>query len=218
MECSRTVMLKSHILIFSLSTMSFNATHCMLSNFKYNPLTIICNDEITEKRDTIAEWIMHPRRSYNNNFIANVQIIKKATDQEAEWTCFGYAIYKATGSTVPLNMWKNKNYKKTTIDIEKFFEQTESPQKNGIVIYSIYHHYREIKHFAYIITSTIFESKCGKSRNIIHHALFDLPNTYGNIASFWTLREEYVHSQEMLLETIKNDADLFNPQLDSDDY
>lgn len=200
-------MSKYPVLIFLLSFMtSFSFINCMLSELKYKPCIQPLDDEIMDKRNLITLWLSNPTLMKTTNITRTINFVKNATEQEQKWLCFGYAMHKATGSSTSLHIYTDKTL---TIDIEKFFTQTKHPQKNDLVIYTTNKDNREIKHFATVINNKIFESKWGSCPIIIQHRLFDIPNVYGNAASFWTLKEKFttLERKTILLETIKNDAD-----------
>lgn len=208
-------MLNINFFICLLSITTFSPVLCMINQFKYEPYTQPYNDEITQKRELITEWVGSP---INTNFgitTKDVAIIRQITSQEQPCTCFGYAIAQATGSTVPLTLYENIGNRTSTIDIEKFFEQTEHPQQNGLVIYTTDKDNRKINHVAFIINQKTFESKWGFFTNIIQHSLFSIPTFYGNTASFWTLKKEFrsPEGKEILLKNIRHDALIFNKTL-----
>jgi hypothetical protein len=203
-------MLKLHSLIALVSIASLNFTYCMLSEFKYTPWKQCVNDEVSKKREEINELSERGEETK----IVDV-VIRKATEQEQEWKCFNYAMHKITGNTTPLQLKTicDKNMciiaHMASIDIEKFFDQIQGPEKGALGLYT--DDARRIQHFVIVIDNVTFESKWGPL-DIIQHKPFDVPDHYGNMISFWKLKEEFTtpEGKELLLETIKKDAKTFD--------
>jgi len=208
-------MLKANLFICLLSIVTFSPILCMISQFQCQPYTQASSDKTTKTRDRITEWVGSPTTINIGIITKDIIVIRQTTPQEQLCTCFGYAIAQATGTTVPLTLYENIGNRTSTINIEKFFEQTEHPQKNGLVIYTTDKDNRTINHVGFIIDQKTFESKWGFFTNIIQHSLFSIPTFYGNTASFWALKKEFRSSEgkEILLKNIRNDALIFNKAL-----
>lgn len=177
-------MKQHHLLFFLLAITNINYSCAMIREFTYEPITQ--TNEWQHVRRYIDLWIKNiiPKEDIKNFIIFK----RKATEEEQKGTCIRYAINTITKSKAPINLYIGAI---TNIDIEKFFVQTNYPKTNDLVIYTINQDNPQMKHFAIFINEEIFESKLGHEKNIIQHSIFGLPTSYGNTASFWTLKEKF---------------------------
>lgn len=194
--------------ILLLSATSFNATHCMLSQWKYEPYEQPYNPEITEKRKLISSMLDENNSIENKSLtkIADAIAVRKVTSQEKSMVCFGYAMAQTTGSTTPLTLGYNND--RTSINIEDFFDQTADFKENAFVVYVLTKKRRYIQHFGFAKKGNIIESKWGGHKQIVQHRLFDIPYEYGKAASFWIPKPEFTtkEGKRLLLETIQNNT------------
>lgn len=202
-------MSKLHSFILLLSIISLNSTYCMLSKLKYTPWVQCHNDEVSKRREEIHALFEKGEATK----ITDITIIRQPTEREREqdWRCFNYAIHKITGSVTPLQLHIISNEgilikHLTSIDIEKFFDQIQGPEEGALVLYT--DNANRIFHFAVVLDHVTFESKWGGGA-IVQHKPFDVPVGYWNMLSFWQLKKEFTTAEgkELLLETIKNDAE-----------
>ena len=118
-------------------------------------------------------------------------------------SCFQYAFKQATGFKGTIGL--------AAIDctpaINTYFDQTENPEAGDLVIYTANSASREAKHYAIAINSYTCKSKWGDAPQIWEHGLFDIPESYGNAAWFYTLKAKYktVQGKQQLIEDIAND-------------
>lgn len=188
--------------------------YCMLSEFKYTPWMQCFNDELSKRREEINEL------SDRAEEIKKIGIIvREATEQEQEWKCLNYALYKTTGNIIPLEFKTICDEKMcviahmTSIDIEKLFDQIQGPEKDALVLYT--DDVCRIQHFAVVIDNVTFESKWG-GLNIMQHKPFDVPDHYGNMISFWKLKKEFITTEgkALLFENIKKDTEDFGKKFE----
>ena len=205
-------MLKQHIFI---SLLCINGmTHCMLTEFKYKPITQQSDLATTIQRDRIGKWVQFSEKRELSP-IANISIIRNATQQEQQGTCFNYALAQTTGTSIPLRLYEDSPYQTSTINIENYFNQTLDPQTKDLVLYTTDENNRRINHCATFINNNLFESKLGKSSKIVQHAPFAVPYSYGNATTYWTLKPKFKNNQEKLLKTMRDEADFFNNERNS---
>jgi hypothetical protein len=181
----------------------------MLTEFKYKPLSQQPDIATTIQRDRIGKWVRFSEKR-EMPAIADITIIRSATQQEQEGTCFNYALAQTTGNTIPLTLYEDSPYQTSTINIENYFNQTLHPQTKDLVLYTAQENDRKIDHCATFINNNLFESKFGKSSKIVHHTPFAIPHSYGYFATYWTLKPKFKNNQEKLLKTIRNEAENFN--------
>ena len=188
----------------------FTTNHCMLTEFTHKPLSQQPERLITIHRDRIEKWLQFSERGTLNP-IKDITVVRQATEKEQQGTCFNYAIAQAR-NTVPLVMFKKDGIQNSSIHIEKYFKQTDTPQANDLAIYTDNEKNYNINHFAIIIDKdkNIFESKFGSSTKIIQHQPFAVPISYGDAISYWTLKPKYKENKRKLRKTIRDDTDLFN--------
>jgi len=190
--------------IFLFLVIHSTTTHCMISEFKYEPYTQILDQKIIQERNYITKWA---EANTTTHVPKDIQIIGRAPQQTER--CFDYALYRITGNYTSATIYTDKT---SDISIEKYFHQIETPQPNDLLIYTISKDNREIKHFAIAIDETTFESRFGNCPYIIHHnKIFAVPTCYGNAASFWTLKKEFKTEQgrKKLIQELKNDINSF---------
>ena len=193
-----------YILIFLLSITGFNCTYPMIREFKYKPIIQPAYCQMV--RDIITDWTNDEIPTTTIKQIITIK--REATPEEQLGTCIRYAINTITNSTAPIKLYDNAT---SNIDITKFFEQTDHPEKNDLVVYTKSKNSRKIKHFAIVVGDTTYESKWGTHKEIIQHALFAIPTEHGKVASFWTLKKEFTYpeGQEKLPKMIAEDVTLF---------
>ena len=195
--------------IFMLLLCIHGTMHCMLAEFKYKPLTQQPDLATTIQRDRIGKWVRFSEKR-EIPAIADITIMRNATQQEQQGTCFNYALAQTTGNTIPLTLYEDPQCQTSTINIENYFDQTLHPQTKDLILYTTSENIPNIKHCAVFIDNNLFESKFGKSSKIIHHTPFAVPPSYGNSATYWTLKPKFKNNQEKLLKTIRNEAENFN--------
>jgi hypothetical protein len=202
-------MTRSQLFVFLFYTITFHPINCMLSEFKYEPCVQLSDSETIDSRNRIFQWIGSHATVDLGEVKRDIKIIRSVKKNERTWKCTEYAMKQVTGSTAPISIYIDKT---SNLDIEKFFDQTENPRPQDLVIYTNSKDDREIKHFAVVIQPTIFESKFGAFTKIIQHKLFAIPLSYGNAASFWTLKKEFttLEGKKLLQITIEEDIEFFN--------
>ncbi len=202
-------MTRSQLFIFSFFITTFHTIHCMISEFKYEPCVELSNNKTINKRMRILEWIGSQATIDLGEIGRDIKIIRSIKKNEFHLKCTDYAMRKVTGSTSSIAIYIDKT---SNIYLEKFFDQTENPRPQDLVIYTTSKDDREIKHFAVVIHPRIFESKFGSFANIIQHKLFAIPPSYGNAASFWTLKKEFttLEGKKLLQTSIEEDIQFFN--------
>lgn len=189
---------KYFIFTHVLFIISCNNVYSMIKEFKYKP--IIQPSECKIVREVITDWT---RGEVSNNTIKHIiTIVRKATPDEQEGRCIQYAINAITKNTAQIKLYTDATL---NIDITNFFEQTDRPKKNDLVIYTKSKNNHHIKHFAIVIGHTNYESKWGNRTEIIQHDLFAIPSLYGKVASFWTLKKEFtsLEGRKLLPKQIK---------------
>jgi len=142
--------------------------------------------------------------------IKDIAIFREATKQEQQGKCFSYAITQATGIHIKLGIYPHITQCNTTINIENYFEQIQTPQSKDLAIYITNQFNRTIKHLAIVIDENTFASKFGNSTKIMIHRPFAVPNEYGNVISFWTLKQHFKDDKKNLLKIMHNEAETFN--------
>lgn len=151
--------------------------NCMITNPKFKP------SYIQVKNSELEKWRESGEYEEQCDWISRSTVQKNSTD----FRCFQYALYKTTGFTGAISFPAYTN----SISIEDFFEQTQHPQPNDLVVYTIDDNNREMRHFAVVIDSVTFASKWGPRKPIWRHRPFDVPSAYGNAIWFFTLKEKY---------------------------
>jgi hypothetical protein len=187
-------------LFLSITSCLFNASHGMLSEWKFPPHVQPNDPDLITMRQMGREAIE-----------AKYYITTKryATPEEQLWKCFDYAIASTTGFRERLEFLSGRN-DITSISIEKYFDQTDKPKKNDLIVYTASEHNLTIKHFGVFIDENKVESKWGMGREIIHHDLFKIiPLQYGDAAGIFTLKEEFRSpaGRIKLVESIKKDKE-----------
>ena len=204
----KAIMQKLYTLSLLLFITHFTTTHCMISEFKYEPYTQTLDQEIAQERNYITKWA---EASIKTDIPKDIKIIGKAPRRTRK--CFDYALYKITGNYTSATIYTDKT---SNIPIEKYFQQVETPKPNDILIYTMSKEDREITHFA-IVLNNGFESKLGTTPYIIQHdTMFTIPTCYGTAASCWRLKKEFrsCEGKQKLIQEIKNDIRMFDGQED----
>jgi hypothetical protein len=150
------------------------------------------NNEITKIRSQETIHLIQ-----TNPHISIIDDVEQQEDNE-NYRCFQHAVAKTTGFKDFLDFNKGNNF------ITQFFEQTNIPEKNDLVVYTTSEKDRSIQHFGIVIDDIIIESKWGNHSLILQHRLFDVPYQYGVAAAFFTLKKEYktVKGKQLLYYTI----------------
>lgn len=130
---------------------------------------------------------------YNQKCIDECKIVDAISEEMNNLSCFQYALEKIIG---PIGFEKEISFpgRLFSIFVEKYFEQTENPQLNDLVIYTYDENDLTMAHFGIVVSNEIVESKWGYSPEIRHHQLLNIPTDYGNAAWFYTLKKEYTGS------------------------
>ncbi len=166
--------MKKQILTFFALWGTIITTQCMISNPSFKPYTQVKNPEIQKSRDE--------KKYYEQNIK-----IGEISNNNDGFRCFQYALQEVTGFKGNVSFPGQG----ASIFIGDFFEQIPNPQPNDLVIYTPDGNNYKIQHFAVAIDNVTFRSKFGNLPSIWRHKLFDVLETYGNAAWFYTLKQKY---------------------------
>src|SRR3990172_7658588 len=122
---------------------------------------------------------------YNEKCINESQKMQSISEDDA-CSCFQYVLQKTIGLEDEVNF----PGRLLSIVFEDYFEQTDKPCANDIVVYT-YDENETIMmyHFGIVIDNNTIESLWGSE--IRRHQLFNVPTYFGNAAWFYTLKKEY---------------------------
>lgn len=136
----------------------------------------------------------------------DIYTIKYAIHEEKECDCALYALAKTIGFKSNLIAQVGSSTS-ISVNIFKYFKQTNNPQKNDLVIYSNTKEVSGKTHTGIVIDHDTFESKWGISPCIMVHPLFHVPEVYGNYAYFFTLRNRFrTLPKELLINLMHHDT------------
>lgn len=197
------------ILITYLCTvMVTTPVHCMLSVWKFKPQLSRKNSKLNKTRMLFDKLLIDK---------SPVLIVRKVKKREAhpDYRCFQHALAQTTGLYsikitrgfyLKPTLYSGDNFS-TNITIENYFEQTISPKKNDLVIYTTDQHNRTINHCAIVYDNHTVESKWGEYPYILRHGLFETCTFYEKAAGFFTLKKEYAtkKGKQLLRQTMKKE-------------
>lgn len=134
------------------------------------------------------------KKAYNQNCMNECNIVDVMPAEMNKFSCFQYALEKIIGA---IGFEEEINFpgRLFSIFVERFFEQTENPQPNDLVIYTYDENDLMMTHFAIVIDNNTVESKWGYFPEIRRHKLLNIHTDYGNAAWFYSLKKEYRGTQ-----------------------
>jgi hypothetical protein len=199
-------MKKQTFLLYYLILTQVHVSYCMLSAWKLRPCTQRESSKAFQKRKLPEKELLVSNKTFYK--------LQKEEELGDNYRCFQHAIAHITGfrksnnprySFLKLHFNPGNNFY-TSINVEKYFEQTRFPQKNDLVIYTASKKDLTIKHFGIVVSKTRVESKWGGYPFIVRHRLFDVFDGYGTAAGFFTLKKEYKDDKKLLLQSIESDS------------
>lgn len=156
------------------------SSQCMITDLSFNPYIQVDNQHVREWRS---------EKKYRD------LLIQVSACDDPNIRCLQYALQKITGVPVYIPFYGRADL---DIPINHFFKQIEHPQPGCLVVYSTNKEFPMSNHFAIAIDTVTFESKFGENKEIVRHRLFDVPSSYGNVAWFFALKQEYKQNNPLL--------------------
>jgi hypothetical protein len=147
-----------------------------LKHTKYTPQTRL--EILTTEED-----------AYNEKCLNECTVVATIPEEINNFSCLHYALQKILDVTLEEEI--NFPGRLFSIFVEDYFEQTDNPQPNDLVIYTYDKNEPQITHFAVVIDNNTIESKWGYSPEIRCHSLLNVPTSFGNAAWFYTLKKKY---------------------------
>ena len=132
-------------------------------------------------------------------------IARMADEDESRNRCDYFALKKAIGITDNTDFAvDNSRFNRRVEGVEKYYQQTNKPKPNDIVLYVQSPQNPEATHFAVVESvekkrswglpkkkHLVLQSKWGAEKEIMQHRLFDVPSQYGSAAVIFTPKDEY---------------------------
>ncbi len=145
--------------------------------------------------------------SLENNILHSIRL---PTDEERKYRCQDYALAKTLGfkGEVMHFDWGSESY--LTLNIFKYFKETNKPRTNDLVVYSDDQHDSHTNHIGIVLDNGLIESKWGSSSEIVVHQLFSVPLGYGDYARFFTLKNAFKQLPKNLLLAIMHNDMIIN--------
>jgi len=118
-----------------------------------------------------------------------ISSMRNAVEKEKDFDCHSYAFAKIFNlNENPLIHFESK--KAFTLNIEQYYRITEKPKINDLVFYGSVDNHN--KHTGIYLGKDMVESKWGAKGLIIQHPLLNLPISYGDIITYWTIKDKYL--------------------------
>jgi len=132
---------------------------------------------------------------------------RKATIEEEEYDCGGYAIAQVLGFKKNLAVLLELTPIKA-LDLFKYFKQTNNPKKNDLIFYCTTSSH-VTSHIGIVLEKDKIESKWGTTSFIAEHKKSKLPFSYGDNFFEGTLKNKFrILPQNLLLYLMEYDAQI----------
>jgi hypothetical protein len=194
--------------------------------------------ETVNKRNNIDDWVFNdcPKRipaGYNcpkskpheTNFrgsftrplspasppVDTINIIRQATDLEQKGQCHNYAFAHIAEDPNIAAYDVGHLFYCAPCYIESFFTPTDNPKKGDLIVYSDSKNNNENKHYAIANDEQSAHSKFEWLTPILQHGFNDIPTHWGDVITFYTLKDNTPEGKKALKNALAFHAILPSP-------